>query len=228
MSLPTLRLGWIANRSGLAATTLRHAVHDVRGPLNTLSILVEVLKTAEADGPARADALRRLAQTLQGVGAMLDRVVDASETLAPVLEPLALGAAVQEAVGRWSDPGVTVGCDRAVDLTVSSCATRLPMALDALLHCAARSLPQGGRLGVRIEAHEDSARIAIACEGPAVALPSGKTACKLRPGPTPEADWFALDARIAGLGGELVFDVAPRMVAVTLPRPVGTEEVAPC
>jgi len=221
MSLLPLRHGWVPSGSGLATGSLRQAIHDLRGPLNTLAVLTAVLRSKPA--PNDDDTLRNMEVTVRALGAMLERLEAVSETRAPVLEPLGLGAVMREVIeggGFFPDGSeveVEAHFDRGLELEVRSCPVRLPAAIAGLLRCCAAALPLGGRLTVGIVGQEGVARLVVGLRGGSVVLPRARMPHKLREN---AGDWFALEARVLGLGGQLVVhadDAHPRVV-VELPR----------
>lgn len=91
---------------------LARLLHDLRGPLNSAGIHLEVLKRAVADDPVAADSLRTIVQQLARIAAMLpDALTVAAVEVGPVhqvslrevaaqaAEPYGSAVAVEE--GEW-------------------------------------------------------------------------------------------------------------------------------
>lgn len=224
-SLPTLRRGWVSDRSGLTSPSLLHVIHDLRSSLNTLGILAEVVRAQSAgQSVSAAESAAGLARIVQGLGAMLDRLANVSDAIAPVLEPVPLRPAVQGAVEQWRAStklaGVSVDSSMSgsEDLVAHSCRRRLEHTLTALFHCVASALPEGGSLRLRLEAGSDTTGVAVECSGPVLRLPPKDMAWKLTSSPSSGPDWFEVCARVSGLGGELRFDPGDQAtVVVVLP-----------
>ncbi len=206
--------------TGLAATSLRRALHDLRGPLNTISILAEILRT----GGPNPEACASMGRAVRGLGVMLDRVRAVGETVAERLQPVDLGAAVAAAIGRAphvDDIAVKPFAPGAERVLVASCPTRLSLALDTLLQCAFGALAADGSVRFAIADDGDACTLSLAfTTGAAPSLPAGNVAGKLDTNPPGPVDWFRLACQIEGLAGELRVDGAtvPPRIAIRLPK----------
>jgi len=218
--------------SGLATACLRGAIHDLRGAMNTISILHEILRESPLAAAApQQDALAGTSKALRQLDGMLQRLHAAAASLAPELRPVALApqlaAAVQSAgdddVALQHEPGDHDG------VVVLSCAERLPLLLESLLRCGRAAVADGSRLRLQGRIDGDRAVVALAGNGPTTALPAMPSAAQLT---ADEPDWFTFASRAVGLDAEL--DVSTTtdgfQLLVRLPlagRPT-TGQVPPC
>lgn len=205
--------------TGLATASLRRAIHDLRGPLNTLSILAEVLRAKSAD----ADACASMTRAVHGLGTMLDRLRGVAETMPTRLQTMDLGAQLAAACGRAQRPAsvAIAAWDASIPtLRVTSCPSRLPPVLDSLLQGAVAALPDGGTIRFAATDDADHWLVAVQCDGTATSLPAANTAGKLDTNPADKLDWFRLTCQVEGLAGELRISDStdPPQIAVRLPK----------
>lgn len=216
-------------RTGLERECLRQAIHDVRGPLNTATVLLDLVTVLASRDPAlAATKAGMVVRELHSLARMLHNLVGTGDSLASELVPVDLAAAVADAVAR--SPAASAGRVAVSheglreSMWVESCPVRLARALDLLLEKCAASLPDGGTIHVEAADADGRARLAIALRGPRViALPDGRP--HLTGGTEPTETWFALFALARGVGGELAFgrgDVAAASLTLDLPRAAAT------
>jgi signal transduction histidine kinase len=218
------RAGCTSRPSGLATQCLVQAIHDLRGPLNTISILLEVLRTsALADAAPHRDALASATNSVQALDGMLRRLRGVTDTLAVELRPVPLAPALATAIARAGDrePRVALTATPPPALAATTCAERLPAMLDQLLACGRAALPNGGALQLAARATAPGAVIELTGAGADAELPTPHSLAQLTvaaPGP---GDWFALSCLVAGLGGDIELATATGQfsVCVRLPRP---------
>lgn len=220
---------WLASPpTGLEAECLRQAIHDVRGSLNTSSVLADLVVALSSRDPATASAKAQMVvRELQSTARMLDLLVGTSDTLASRLVPVDLSAAIL-AASHAPPPalrGVAISADveRLRDpCWIQSCPKRLPRALTLVVEKCGGALPEGGT--IRFEpvtgttatdaAPTDAAptspnmvRLVVTARGPRVLGPSegrlhlfaGKDAA----GKEPSASWFPVLALVRGIGGSV-------------------------
>lgn len=215
--------------SGLASECLVQAIHDLRGPLNTISILHEVLRTsALADVAPHRDALATATRSLLALDQMLRRLRGVTDTLATELRPIPLAPALAAALARTGDrePRAQLVAPPPAALAVSTCPERLPAMLDRLLACGRAALPNGGALQLDARAAAAIAVIELTGTGADPVLPTPRAMAQLSvadPGP---GDWFALSCLVAGLGGHLELTVGTEQFAVGVGLPRHTAAAA--
>lgn len=212
--------------TGLERECLIQAIHDLRGPLNTTSILIDLTVAAAAkDGVALGGKLAQVVQELRRVGRMLDQLVATSDSLAPELVPLELGAAVAAATQscQASGPGVDFRFDGLMrrPLRILSCPVRLARALELILDRCVAALPDGGEILFEANPDERHLHLVVTAKGPRV-RPLANRKLRLTDGSQPAGDWFEIGALIRGIRGNLAIepqtDLAMR-IAIDLPLP---------
>lgn len=188
----------------MASESLIRVIHDLRGPLNTLAILGEVLRSSEAGtSTSHREAIQSTNRTINNLGTMLARVRECADTMTSQLAPVDLDVAIQSAIAATTSSGIEISFASDAQTVVYSCPERLPVTLANLLACCAAALPSGGRLILRVEAASRATRLTVTLEGPAVQFPPANSYHKLSPVRSGPADWFALFCRVEGLGGTL-------------------------
>ena len=86
---------------------LARLLHDLRGPLNSAGIHLEVLKRAVADDPVAADSLRTIVQQLARVAAMLPDALSVAAVEIGPRRPLSLRKVAAQAAEPYA-PSVIV------------------------------------------------------------------------------------------------------------------------
>ena len=211
--------------TGLESACLRQAIHDLRGPLNTASIVLDVAMASAATDPSLVSKkLSLVVQELHRVGRMLDHLVAASESAAPHLAPVDLAASLA-AVSRASKAparGVRLQFDASLakPLQILSCASRLARALGLILDGCLATLPDGGE--VLFESAPGTARIrlVLTAQGPRVLpLLDGKK-LGLTDASHRTSDWFLVRALIRGMSGDIEVEQRGELgVRITLDLP---------
>jgi len=153
------------------------ASHELRNPLAIIRTNVDV---ALADPHADPDDLRHAITVVKRASDRMARLVDDLLALArrqePVFEhePVDLGAAVAEASDDFVVPAAarSIVLDRAIapDVMVTGDRDALKRAVANLLENAVRLAPAGSRISLATGSEGDSAWIAVADEGPGIAL----------------------------------------------------------
>jgi len=212
--------------AALDAACLRQALHDLRGPLNNATILLEIVKTLGAGDPALASA--KLAQTvreLHRLARMLDQLTVASEgnatsaaplNLAPLLHTAAAalpGAARVDVVAGTGEPFTSTEA-------VWAPADAIEHILQLVFERGAAALPEGGTIRVDRSDHPASVRLTFTAAGPRVERPSLPRP-RLTDGTRPADDWFSCWALVRRVRGELHVDHGNDVgirIAIDLPR----------
>ena len=138
--------------TGIERECLRQAIHDVRGPLNTSSVLVDLIAALLDKDPQLARSKAPLVvRELQTVARMLDHLVGSSDTLAMQTTTMDLGVSLDGVVHSFATPATALSVlrDSAVRLGDGSGAF---VSADGLIitnqhvamSCAQRRLSPGG------------------------------------------------------------------------------------
>lgn len=152
-------------------------VHDLKSPINTLVVNLELLKTSVSETPD-LERQRRYIQILHDELMRLNRAV---ERLLPAAGPAReergrfdLGELVEEVAPLLS----TTARHQSVKLTVrapeervllDAYRDRIKQALLALAVNALEAMPQGGRMEIALERRQDRAVLSVSDSGPGVA-----------------------------------------------------------
>ncbi len=185
--------------TGLERECLRQAIHDLRGPLNTSSVLVDLMAALLDKDPALAHSKAPMVvRELQTIARMLDHLVGTSDTLATTTTPMDLGVAVANAVQTATVPGVDIDASAVPSIAVDACATRLPRLMSLVLERCAAALPEGGSIALEASPASGAVRFAAIARGPRVTMPNDG-----RPQLQPSSGWFPALALARGLGGDL-------------------------
>jgi signal transduction histidine kinase len=152
--------------------------HEVRNPLNSMAIHVELLEGRLKRGGADLDGALRSVTVLQGEIARIDRVLDeylahAGPAEAP-RRPSDPRALVEAALGRQraraEELGVRLSASFAAPLAHWIIdAEGFGEALDALLHNAVLASPRGGAVEVLVSSDGDHADVVVRDQGAGIA-----------------------------------------------------------
>jgi signal transduction histidine kinase len=119
---------------------LARLLHDLRGPLNSAGIHLEVLKRAVADDPVAADSLRTIVQQLARVAAMLP---DALTVAAVEVGPFHL-VSLRDVAAQAAEPyGSAVVLEEGEWPSVRGDASALVLALGEILGNAVEATKEG-------------------------------------------------------------------------------------
>jgi signal transduction histidine kinase len=155
--------------------------HEVRNPLNSMAIHVELLegrlKKEPQASPERAQILKSVA-TLQGEIERIDRILDEyltfagpEETPRRFVDPMqVVAAAVDRARGLCDSRAVTVEVKtpRALDKWAID-GDGVGEALDALLDNAVNASPRGGVVLITVQADDDQGEVIVSDKGAGIA-----------------------------------------------------------
>ena len=210
-----------ALRSRVLARVLAGVVHDIRTPLGTMVMKLQLLRDAAGDG----GMTEALPQHLRVLDAQVERVTEILRKLSSALDPpaplgwvdvAALLADVAGALGYEArSRGVTVSLGTR---TGAVRAGADPEAVGRLVLCAyGRALagtPPGGRLAARVSARDDAAVVELE------RTPGD-------PGDGVGYDWEVLAAAAESIGGRLVRTRDPQAERVTLTLALPRQGSAP-
>src|SRR5581483_11692295 len=122
---------------------LARLLHDLRGPLNSAVMHLEVLKRTVAEDPASADSLRTVLQQLARLSDMLPAAFSVAALEATVPAPVSLKALVDRARQQPGLEAVTVADATWPDVEGDS--ALLELAIVHLLRNATEATPAGAR-----------------------------------------------------------------------------------
>lgn len=153
-----------------------HVTHEVRNPLSSIALNLELLEDELPESSSEARALlKAIGQEVQRLGALSNQYLSMARGKAPEFEsasvPLVVEAAV-EFMRRDLERGeVMVRVEAATDLpAVQLDPAQLRQALFNLLRNAREAMPSGGTVWVRSELDGDAVRIDVDDDGPGVPL----------------------------------------------------------
>jgi signal transduction histidine kinase len=216
-----------AHGTGLDSLCLRQALHDLRGPLNNATILLEVIKNLGAQDPALGRAkMTQTVQELHRMARMLEQLAVASDSVAADLGPVPLHAlllATTAAIPASARIEVRDGDGTPLQTNsmVLSSLPRLERALHIVFERCVAALPEGGHVRLDSEVRADSLRLTLTAKGPRVVPPAGQRP-HLTDGSNAGEDWFLCWALVRGVRGELHVDHGNDVgirIAIELPRP---------
>jgi signal transduction histidine kinase len=136
---------------------LGRLLHDLRGPLNSAVMHLEVLKRAVADDPSAEDSLRTVQQQLARLAEMLPAAFDIAALETGELRRLDLHAVVER--GLHDTPGITL--EAGAWPAVRGDETLLALAIAQLVRNALDATPAGAPAPLVSAATEDQGRVAL-------------------------------------------------------------------
>jgi two-component system sensor histidine kinase CpxA len=166
----------MAERIGTLMTSERRLLqdvsHELRSPLARLSLAAELVRTA----PDRDAAVDRMTKEIDRLADLVGTLVEVAraegDPVAARLEPLPLGALLQEVVADCRLYADSRGCDinmsDDVDVTLRANRELLRRAVENVVRNAIRYTPRGATVEVRTERAGESVRISVRDSGPGV------------------------------------------------------------
>jgi hypothetical protein len=176
--------------TGLERESLRQAIHDVRGPLNTCSVLADLVGALLDRDPALARSKAAMVvRELQTVARMLDHLVGASDTLAPDTTSNDLRVALAKAIDEVATkPTVRIDASGVPATLVDASGAHLPRLLKHAIEGAIASLPDGGDVTFTAATRDGLVRLVITVRGDrVVAAGEGRPRLAAKP---PAAGWL--------------------------------------
>lgn len=166
----------MAERIGTLMTSERRLLqdvsHELRSPLARLSLAAELVRTA----PDRDAAVDRMTKEIDRLADLVGTLVEVAraegDPSAARLEPLRLGALLQEVVADCRVYADSRGCDihmtDDVDAVLTANRELLRRAVENVVRNAIRYTPHGATVDVRTESAGESVRISVRDVGPGV------------------------------------------------------------
>ena len=161
------------------SSLMRRIAHDLRTPLGSISIWLHLIKNT-TDPAERAEAQSRIEEAVAAAARCANELTGWAglfeADLASRRIAVGIGSLVRDAVNavrvKAAAPGVDIEASPAgEEARIEAEPEQFTRALEVLLTHAARDVPPGGRLGVRLEADADSVRLEVplgAAAGPAL------------------------------------------------------------
>lgn len=152
-------------------------VHDLRQPLNAVTMAADLLRGGEVDDDQRADLLRRSQRAVSRMNALVADLLDSARIEAgrfsiepaPLHVPDLLEEAAEGARADAHSEGVRVDVVvDACDETIMADRQRLLQALGNLLANAVTASPDGGTIRLRAEVDDDGITMRVEDEGPGI------------------------------------------------------------
>lgn len=163
-----------AERLAAVGTMAAGLAHEVRNPLNSATLQLQVLRRRLSKGDVRPDSLDPVAGLIEEEIRRLERLVDDFLSFArprPLdLQPTGLAELCQGvltfAEHEAAAAGVTMSLDVEADVpAIHADAARLRQVLQNLVRNALEAMPSGGRLAVRVRRAEGAVEIDVADTG---------------------------------------------------------------
>ncbi len=179
------RLATIRQKQQLAAAdaaskakdeVLAMVAHDLRSPLNVISLSFELLEEGNAE--ERADAIKRGTRSLKRVVALVEDILDAARIgagkLTVNLEPLdphgVVASVVQTASAVADELGVELSLASAAgELRIAADQRRLQQIVDNLVSNALKACSKGDKVTVSLSVEENVARLIVEDTGRGIA-----------------------------------------------------------
>ncbi len=151
--------------------------HELRTPLNAILGWTRMLRAGELAGEERDRALAAVERNARAQAQLIDDLLDISRVVSGKLRlevgPLDLEAVVREAVESIRPAaeakGVALDLQAGLGAAVTGDADRLQQVAWNLLSNAVKFTPRGGRVGVRVDCADASARLAVTDSGQGIA-----------------------------------------------------------
>jgi len=165
-----------AGRLALVGRFAQSIVHDLKNPLNIISIAADLAGSEEASREDRAEATDMIRRQVARLSTMINEVLDYTGQApgAVALMPIAFHEFVCALLGDLrpvaTDRGVTIACGSAApEVRVLVDQRRLTQAFYNLINNAADFMPGGGTVTLRFAHMENEIQIEVEDTGPGIA-----------------------------------------------------------
>ena len=199
---------------------LARLLHDLRGPLNSAGIHLEVLKRAVADDPVAADSLRTIVQQLARVAAMLPDALTVAAIEVGPFRPISLRDVAAQAAAPY-DGGVVL--EEGEWPSVRGDEAALLLALGEIIGNAVEATKVGAPPPrMMVSRAEGEAVISVRDRGEGLRTTNPKLLVRLGHSAKPGHRGYGLliAERVARLhGGRLTFESTPEGATVSLVLP---------
>jgi signal transduction histidine kinase len=200
---------------------LARLLHDVRGPLNSAGIHLEVLKRAVADDPVAADSLRTIVQQLARLAAMLPDVLTIAAIEVGPFERISLRDVARQAAEPY---GAAVVIEDGEWAAVRGDAASIALALGELIGNAVEATKEGAP-PPRVTATQAEGKVVVSVRdhGAGLRTTNLKLLSRLGQSAKPAHRGYGLfiAERVARLhNGSLTFESTPEGATVSLILPL--------
>jgi two-component system sensor histidine kinase CreC len=200
---------------------LARLLHDLRGPLNSAGIHLEVLKRAVADDPVAADSLRTVVQQLARIAAMLPDALTVAAVEVGSFQPVSVRAVAAQAAEPYG-PAVIVANGEWP--SVRGDAAALALALGELIANAVEATKEGAPPPhVSARRGEGDVVVSVRDRGEGLRTTNPKLLIRLGHSAKPGHRGYGLliAERVARLhNGRLTFESTPEGATVSLVLPL--------
>ncbi|HEY3497093.1 MAG TPA: HAMP domain-containing sensor histidine kinase [Polyangiaceae bacterium] len=151
-----------------------HVTHEIRNPLSSIALNLELLEEQLPSGDAEAhDLFRAIGREVERLSALSQQYLAIARRKPGMFEPEDVGAVVQEAVAfvrrELEQKGLKLVLEIAQDLPSVRCDEgQLRQALLNLIQNARDATPEGGTVTVRVKQSDDGVAITVEDEGPGI------------------------------------------------------------
>ncbi len=144
--------------------------HEIRNPLNSISLFAQILKSGLGPDPEMSSYTDKIIKEVDRIDAILIKLLDASKRPRFELQPVSLTAVIDGVLGTVSEQlrAQAVCVDRQFlsdPPSIVADATEIELIFTNLLTNSLFEMPQGGTLGIRLFHDEEAIHIAVSDTG---------------------------------------------------------------
>lgn len=206
--------------------------HEIRNPLNAISIATQRLKMEfepKGDNEEYERLTRNILDETTRLNQILTRFLDLAKTRAAEDRPIDLSEPIRRAIASLSDEaeshGVTITCPTHDTVRVRAAEEKLQQVFINLIKNSIQAMPHGGEVSIAVDTSE-SRRVVITVADTGPGFPPGESSKIFQPYFTTKADGSGLGLALAyktiiDYGGTIEASNNPTggaRVAITLPR----------